>query len=111
MEMNKTNAKIYKIYGKEGHRQKESFNESHIYRSFNKNEICITYNSDMTNTNEYSILAIIKEKSCKHSFETILFSQLSDGIYENCNTGNIEEITIEDLELILFSAVKERMKA
>ena len=85
-------AKIWTVYGAEGHRQRESFNKSYEY-DFTKGDnirIIKVLNSDVTGTNEYSIVKIIRntEKECYEEF----FGQLSDGIFENSRVGKIEEI-------------------
>lgn len=80
--------KTYKVYGAEGHRQRESFNDSYKY-DFSKNgnvRIIEVLNSDKTGTNDYSVIKITRNtaEECK--------TELSDGIFENCNTGKIEEV-------------------
>lgn len=82
----------WKIYGIPGHRQRESFGKSYVW-DFSKGEnvrILEMENSDITNTNEYSILRITRntEEECKEE----LFAQVSDGIFENSRVGRIEEI-------------------
>lgn len=85
--------KKWKIYGLEGHRQKESFNKSYQY-DFSDGEIGIRIinikNADETKTNEYSIIEITREteKECIEELD----GQISDGIFENCRVGHIEEI-------------------
>lgn len=88
--------RIWKIYGMEGHRQKESFNDSKTY-DFSRDgvtRILEVKNSDKTGTNEYSILRITRDTA--EDCEKELWGQLGDGIFENCRTGHIEEITEED---------------
>ena len=83
--------KVFKVYGAEGHRQRESFNPS-FYQKLSGNSEIHVINSDYTGTNEYSI-AIVKastEKECYHIFE----SQLSDGVFETSRVGRWEEITL-----------------
>ena len=80
--------KIYKIYGIDGHRQKESFNKS--YTITLENGLMQVLNADHTGSNEYTMLSITAETESKCI--SILNSQLSDGIFENCRTGKIEKI-------------------
>lgn len=84
--------KAWKVYGADGHRQKESFRKSYIY-NFSTNEdvrIIEVLNSDRTNTNDYSIIGITRntEEECKRE----LYGQLTDGIFENCKVGKVVEI-------------------
>lgn len=82
--------KAWKVYGKEGHRQRESFNKSYTHDFSNENDVRIisVKNSDVTGTNEYSIIEITRntEAECLAEFE----GQLSDGVFENSSFGKIE---------------------
>ena len=72
--------KMYKIYGAEGHRQRESFNNSQRY-DFSKNgktRILEIFNQDKTGT--------------LSEVESELDGQLSDGIFENFRVGRIDEV-------------------
>ena len=84
--------RAWKVYGAEGHRQKESFNKTSSW-DFSETGILrkITVeNSDITGTNEYSIIRI--ERNTAEECEDELDGQISDGIFENCCVGKIEEI-------------------
>ena len=84
--------KTWRVYGMDGHRQRESFNKSCKY-DFSENgiiRIIEVDNSDKTGTNEYSIIRITR-----NSFEECeqeLNGQLSDGIFENSRVGKVVEI-------------------
>lgn len=97
--------RAWKIYGKDGHRQRESFGESFKNDFSNCNDICIleVLNADVTGTNEYSIFIITRNaaKEC----ESTLLSQLDDGIFETSNTGKEEEIPLSELEKLDRSAI------
>lgn len=83
----------WKIYGAEGHRQRESFCESHKNDFSNEIEgvrIIAVENCDMTGTNEYSIIRITRNTAEECELE--LWGQIDDGIFENSRTGKIEEI-------------------
>ena len=85
--------RTWKVYGMDGHRQKESFAPSRKYDwSCEEDGVRIVeiINSDNTGTNEYSIVKITRDTAelCEKEFD----GQLSDGIFENCRTGDIEEI-------------------
>lgn len=84
--------RAWKVYGREGHRQRESFCESykHDFSENGKTRIIEVENSDKTGTNEYTIIRI----TCDTAEECIreFHGQLSDGVFENSATGIIEEI-------------------
>lgn len=87
-----TATRTWKVYGESGHRQKESFNDSYVYDFSVGNNIRIisVENSDKTKTNNYSIIRITRNTDEECLAE--LRGQLSDGIFENANYGEIEEI-------------------
>ena len=86
--------KAYKVYGADGHRQRESFNPSYRYdfSSEGKIRILVVLNADVTGTNDYSIVIITRDT--EEEVDREFFGQLSDGIFENSRTGIIEEIKI-----------------
>jgi hypothetical protein len=76
----------------DGHRQKESFNDSYRY-DFSKDgdvRIIEVENADKTGTNDFSLVRITRNtaKECGEELE----GQITDGIFENYRTGRIEEI-------------------
>ena len=83
----------WKVYGAWGHRQRESFFPSYKY-DFSDDEkgirIIEVENSDKTGTNEYTIVRITRNTFDECEME--LDGQLTDGIFENSNTGKVEEI-------------------
>lgn len=84
--------KSYKVYGFLGHRQRESFNKSYKWDFSEDDNVRIieVENSDKTGTNDYTIVRITRntDEEC----EAELNGQISDGIFENSNVGDIEEI-------------------
>lgn len=83
---------IFVVFGADGHRQRESFNSS---RSFETERAAVEiFNSDRTGSNMYSLMQITAEdfESCREEFS----GQLSDGVFENSRTGEIQEITDGD---------------
>ena len=84
--------KAWKVYGKEGHDQHESFDSSFTYDFSTATNIRIiaVENSDITHTNEYAIIKITRPSAeeCKKE----LRGQLSDGIFENYKVGKVVEI-------------------
>lgn len=70
--------KTWKVYGLEGHRQRESFSKSYV-NDFTRGEnirIIEVENSDKTGTNEYSIVRITRNTA--QECEDELDSQISD---------------------------------
>lgn len=78
----------WKVYGADGHRQRISFRES--FTLFSGDNIITVFNSDITGTNEYSIVTITAEtiNDCQNE----LNAQLVDGIFENSKYGKIVEL-------------------
>lgn len=88
----KTVTRSWKVYGADGHRQRESFCPSYAYDFSHGDNVRIIEvdNSDKTGTNEYSIVRITRNTA--EECENELDGQVSDGIFENSRTGKIEEI-------------------
>jgi hypothetical protein len=96
----------WKVYGEDGHRQRESFFPSEYY-DFSENgetRIIETINADRTGTNEYSIVKITCDsvEECWEEFE----GQLTDGIFENSRHGKVELIPLKDT----IKGIKRRNK-
>ena len=83
------------MYGREGHRQRESFNDSYKYDFSRNGKIRIIEVDcfDKTNTNDYVIVRITRDsyEDCERELD----GQISDGIFENCRVGLVEEMTPE----------------
>ncbi len=88
----KTVTRTWKVYGANGHRQAESFNASTCYDWSDGGSVRIvsTQNADVTGTNEYSIVRITRNtaEECQRELD----GQISDGIFENYNVGEVVEI-------------------
>lgn len=102
MNNRKTVTMAWKVYGADGHRQrmsffpstKNDFSESNYTKGTTR--IIEVLNSDITNTNEYSIIVITMDTA--ELCEEELQGQLSDGFFENCRTGcNEERVLLKDL--------------
>ena len=88
--------RTWRVYGADGHRQRESFNESYRYDFSNEYEgvrIIEVRNSDKTGTNDYSEVIITRNTASECSEE--FWGQVSDGIFENSRVGQIVEIIPE----------------
>lgn len=80
----------WKVYGPDGHRQRESFHKSVRYDFSNDEDgvrIIEVENADKTGTNEYSIIRITRDNRVLCQAE--LYGQLSDGIFENSHVGKV----------------------
>lgn len=84
--------RAWKIYGAEGHRQRESFGKSCKYDFSEGADVRIieVENSDKTGTNDYSIIRITRNNF--EECEEELRGQLSDGVFENSRVGKVVEI-------------------
>ena len=84
--------KAWKVYGLDGHKQRESFSPSYTYDFSTPDDtrVITVQNSDKTGTNLYSVVIITRntEEECNNEFE----GQLWDGIFENSNFGDIDEL-------------------
>lgn len=85
--------KVFKVYGLDGHRQRESFYPSYAYNwgKENSTNIVACLNSDFSSTNDYSIL-VIERNTLQEVYEA-LDAHLYSGILENSKKGKIEEVT------------------
>ena len=87
--------KAWRVYGDEGHRQRESFHKSASYdfSKDGKTRMLTVLNADVTGTNDYSLVIITRDTA--EECENELWGQVGDGIFENCCTGRIEEVIEE----------------
>lgn len=86
----------FKVWGTEGHRQRESFNPSYWYDFSNEHEgtrILEVFNSDLTGSNLYTVVRITRDTEglCWDEID----GQITDGIFENSATGRCEDVTEE----------------
>ena len=87
---------IYRVHGREGHRQRASFNLSTCMRS---NNVIVSFNCfDCTGTNDYVDVIILYHDDDEARKEFL--AQISDGFFKNCNIGKIELKAGNDLENI-----------
>lgn len=84
--------RAWKVYGVEGHRQRESFFKSQ-FDDFSRDgniRIIEVENSDKTGTNDYSIIRITMNTA--EECEGELNGQISDGVFENSRVGKVVEV-------------------
>lgn len=81
-------SRAWKVYGADGHRQRESFGESFAFKTVNGCSVLICC-EDITETNDYVIMKITAptERELEEEFK----GQLSDGVFENSKVGKIVE--------------------
>lgn len=81
--------RTYRIYGADGHRQRESFKKSYSFDSQNACHVEVE-NSDKTGTNEYTVVRITAESA--EACHDELIAQIDDGVFENSKVGRYEEV-------------------
>lgn len=95
-------AKAFRVYGKGAHRFRGSFFETRsLLLSGVPSVIMYVINSDITGTNDYSILkftCMFGELS-NEEFEHMAEVQAYDGIFESCAIGNIVEVALYDIKI------------
>lgn len=84
--------KMYKIYGRDGHRISESFHKSrdYEYSASEKMSQIRVINGNITRHHNfiYVIVTADSPSECEHN----MWGQLSDGIFENMRFGKVVEI-------------------
>lgn len=92
--------RTWRVYGRDGHRQKESFRPSYVYdftdSYYHRGETMVidVKNSDKTGTNDYTEVSITADTA--EACERELWGQISDGIFENSRVGKVEEVCINE---------------
>ena len=81
--------RAWKVYGQDGHRQSASFGKSMVLNTWSGCHVEVD-NADKTGTNDYTIIRITADTA--EACERELYAQISDGVFENCRVGEIEEI-------------------
>lgn len=82
---------MYRIYGKEGHRQKASWQKSvkfTTYGGFNIETWCF----DRTGTHDYADMEVTADTVSPADLYDEMQKQLDDGVFECCNYGKIEKL-------------------
>ena len=83
----------FRVFGKDGHRQRASFGESFEFGIFGGSAHIKCLCEDRTHTNEF-VDVIVTADSFKRCADE-LNAQLSDGIFESCAVGKILIKSIE----------------
>lgn len=90
--------RIWEVYGLPRHRQRESFCPSykHDFSEDGITRIIEVENADKTGTHDYSRVIITRDSS--DECEDELWGQITDGIFENSNVGDVVEIVGGDID-------------
>ena len=85
--------RTWKVYGADGHRQRESFGKSVRWDWSNERDgirIFEADNFDKTGTHDYSLIRITRDtaKLCDEEIE----GQICDGYFENSRVGKVIEV-------------------
>lgn len=83
------NKLTFRVYGRNGHRQSESFYESHSFETWDGSKIEVL-NSDKTGTNDYS--EVIIEVETRSQAIDSLWGQVTDGTFEYSAVGKVVEV-------------------
>ena len=81
--------RTFRVYGAEGHRQRESFAPSMKFTDWYGVEFEVR-NADITGANDYTELVV--EAETNEAIINGLGGQIDDGVFENSRTGKITEI-------------------
>lgn len=92
--------RAWRVYGIEGHRQRESFRPScrHDFSDENGIRIIEVENADITGTNDYTVIKITR--NTVYECERELLGQLDDGVFENCRVEKVTEIDANNGSII-----------
>lgn len=93
----------FRVYGDEGHYQRESFHESWSFKYSDNSLEVFVFNSDITGTNDFTDVVIIGRQYSQ--IKTYIKDQITDGIFESSNVGKVEEIGYDfsnDFQIEIF---------
>lgn len=82
---------MYRIYGKDGHRQKASWQKS-VKITTNDGYTIETWCFDRTGTHDYVDMEVTADLVSPAELYEEMQTQLDDGIFECCNYGKIEKV-------------------
>lgn len=82
---------IYRIWGKDGHRQKASWQKS-VKFTTNDGYTIETWCFDRTGTHEYVDIEVKADLVSPADLYEEMQTQLDDGVFECCNYGKIEKL-------------------
>lgn len=97
----------FRVFGKDGHRQRASFGESFKFGTFGGSAYVECLCEDRTHTNKFVDVVITADSFKRCAYE--LNSQLSDGIFETCAVGKILIKNIEKGDPGSFKSIKNEI--
>lgn len=80
--------RTWRVYGRKGHRQAQSFNDSFGFKC--NNGYVSVLNRDITRSNKFSIIQITTNSYEECHNELIM--QLYNGAFKNCCVGGVVEV-------------------
>ena len=83
--------RAFRVYGKDGHRQRATWFDSTTFMT-TRGCLVSVLNGDMTGQHDYTSISICGESDAVIMEE--LEGQISDGLFENCSVGKVEEIDL-----------------
>ena len=92
--------RTFKVFGRDGHHQRMSFQPSGTHTTWS-GRIVEILNSDVTGTNDYSIVRISSTTSedCLNG----IYSQVDDGYFEGARVGRVVEVMDDGSETVILS--------
>ena len=82
---------MYRVWGKEGHRQKASWQKS-VKFTTNDGYTIETWCFDRTGTHDYVYMEVTAKSVSPADLYEEMQTQLDDGVFECCNYGNVEKV-------------------
>lgn len=82
---------MYRIWGKEGHRQKASWQKS-VKFTTNDGYTIETWCFDRTGTHDYVNIEVTADSVSPADLYEEMQTQLDDGVFECCHYGNVEKL-------------------
>ena len=98
----------FRVFGKEGHRQRASFGKSFEFSTSDGSTHIECLCKDRTYTNRFAEIVITADSFRRCAIE--LNAQLSDGIFESCKVGKIMVKDIEKEYAGHFKSIKSEIE-
>lgn len=82
---------MYRIWGKEGHRQRASWQKSAMFATCDGYTV-ETWCFDRTGTHDYADIEVTADSVSPADLYEEMQTQLDDGVFECCNHGKVEKL-------------------
>lgn len=98
--------RAWKVYGADGHRQRESFHpsESYNWSDENRTRILEVINSDKTGTNQFTIIRITRDSAKECESDGKCYSLISDRCF---GRGGENPVLLIDGERVKLAKIRE----